>query len=261
MRRVAHSNLCTGSQPTLRSTFNPERMRPSTKIALVAGGLLIAGVAVFGGVYLTLFNPKPVAAVTLPTPSPIPSASSSGAAALSAAWKISTGSFVGYRVREQLANLPAPSDAVGRTSGVTGTASVATNTDGTASVTDITVKADLTQLASDSGRRDGYVQNNSLNTQQFPTATFVSTAPFTCPATVVSGAAGDTTVKGRFTIHGVTKDVSIPLKIQRSGTGVNIVGSYQFHWGDYGVQQPSVPVASVQSDPTIEISLVLTPAT
>jgi polyisoprenoid-binding protein YceI len=59
-------------------------------------------------------------------------------------------------------------------------------------------------------------------------------------------------------VHGVTKDVAIPLKIQRSGTSVNVVGSYTFHWGDFGVQQPQVPVASVQGDPTIEISLVLT---
>jgi polyisoprenoid-binding protein YceI len=237
-------------------------MRISTKITLAAAAILALAFAAFGGVYLTLFNPKPVAHVALPTPAPVasPSASGSVSTALSASWKVTTGSFVGYRVREQLAQLPSPSDAVGRSSAVTGSASVTANADGTASVTGISVSADLTQLASDSGRRDNFVRNNTLNTSQFPTANFASTAPFTCPATVVAGAAGDTSVKGTFTIHGVTRDVSIPLKIQRSGSGVNIVGSYQFHWGDYGVQQPSVPVASVQSDPTIEISLVLAPA-
>jgi polyisoprenoid-binding protein YceI len=229
---------------------------------LVVGAVaaVIVGLAAFAGVYLTMFNPKPVATVALPTPVPVTAAPGSPAA-IGASWKVTSGSFVGYRVREQLARLPAPSDAVGRTSAVTGTASVAPNADGSASVTSITVKADLTQLASDSGRRDNYVQNNSLETSQFPDATFVSTSAFNCPAAVVGGgAAGSTTVQGKFTIHGVTKDVSIPLKIQRSGSNVNVVGSYQFHWGDYGVSQPSVPVASVQSDPTIEISLVLTPA-
>jgi polyisoprenoid-binding protein YceI len=237
-------------------------MRTSTKIALAAVAILVLAVAAFGGVYLTLFNPQPVARVALPTPAPVASPSTSGSpsSALSTSWKVSTGSFVGYRVREQLAQLPAPSDAVGRTSAVTGTAGVTRNADGSASVTGISVSADLTQLASDSGRRDNFLRNNTLNTSQFPSANFASTAAFTCPATVVAGAAGDTSVKGKFTIHGVTRDVSIPLKIQRSGSGVNIVGSYQFHWGDYGVQQPNVAVASVQSDPTIEISLVLAAA-
>jgi hypothetical protein len=54
--------------------------------------------------------------------------------------------------------------------------------------------------------------------------------------------------------------VSIPLKLQRSGNGVNVVGSYTFKWGDFGVQAPRVPVASVTGNPTIEISLVLAPA-
>jgi polyisoprenoid-binding protein YceI len=230
-------------------------------LAIAAAAVALLGVAAFAGAYYTLFNPKPVAAVTLPTPTPVTTTPGAPAAAIGASWTVTSGSFVGYRIREQLARLPAPTDAVGRTSGVTGTASVAPNADGSASVTSITVKADLTQLASDSGRRDNYVQNNSLETSQFPDASFVSTSAFNCPAAVVSGgAAGSTTVQGKFTIHGVTKDVSIPLKIQRSGSDVNVVGSYQFHWGDYGVSQPSVPVASVQSDPTIEISLVLAPA-
>ena len=65
----------------------------------------------------------------------LPSAAPSGATASSAttgtpvtvatapgAWTIASGSEAGYRVREQLANLPAESDAVGRTDAVTGSA-------------------------------------------------------------------------------------------------------------------------------------------
>ncbi len=46
---------------------------------------------------------------------------SSASGRLDGSWKLTTGdSFVGYRVREQLAILPAPSDAVGRTTAVGG---------------------------------------------------------------------------------------------------------------------------------------------
>lgn len=231
------------------------------RLALMVVAAVALAAAAFGTVYFTLFNPKAVAKVALPTPVPVASASAgSSPAALGATWKVTGGSFVGYRVREQLARLPAPTDAVGRTSAVTGNASVSTNADGTAKVTGIDVKADLAQLTSDSGRRDNFVQGNALDTAQFPAATFVSSAAFSVPATVVSGTAGQATVNGKLTVHGVAREVAIPLKIQRSASGVNIVGSYTFHWGDFGVQAPNVPVASVQGDPTIEISLVLTPA-
>ena len=235
-------------------------MKLTTRNLVIAGvALAVVAVAAFAGVYLTLFNPKPVASVALPTPSPIASAGASPAA-LGSTWTVGSGSYVGYRVREQLASLPAPSDAVGRSTAVTGSATVATNSDGTATVSAISIKADLTQLSSDSNRRDNFVQRNSLETGSFPTATFTSTQPFTCPAAVVSGSAGSATVQGRFTIHGQTKDVSIPIQVQRSGAAVNIVATYKFNWGDYGVQQPSVPVASVQGNPVIEISLSLTSA-
>jgi len=224
-----------------------------------AVAILVVAAGAFAAIYLTVFNPRHVAAVSLPTASPVPSGSTT-AAALGGSWRVSAGSFVGYRVREQLANLPAPSDAVGRSSAVTGAAAVTTNADGTATVRSIEVSADLGRLASDSARRDNFVRNNSLSTAQFPQATFTSTSSFTCPAAVVAGAAGTASVTGKLTVHGVTRDVAIPLKIQRSGNSVNVVGSYGFRWGDFAVQQPQVPIASVQDDPVIEISLVLTSA-
>jgi polyisoprenoid-binding protein YceI len=230
-------------------------------ILITAAAMVALAAAAFAGVYLTMFNPRAVSAVALPTPSPIASSSPGASpAALGATWSVGGASFVGYRVREQLATLPAPSDAVGRSRAVTGSASVVTNVDGSATVSSISVRADLSQLASDSGRRDNFVRQNYLETSRFPDAAFVSSEAFTVPASVVSGGAGTATVKGRFTIHGVTRQVSIPLQLQRSGTSVNVVGSYKFAWGDFGVEKPQVPVASVQSDPTIEISLVLSPA-
>jgi polyisoprenoid-binding protein YceI len=224
-------------------------------LAVAIAAVATFALAGFFGLYFTMFNPKAVATVALPTPSPVTSTASSPSSQ-AGTWVVVKGSFVGYRVREKLSSLPAPSDAVGRTPAVTGTAKIVANADGTATVSGLTFRADLTQLASDSGRRDNYLRNNSLESASFPTAEFAGSG-FNVPAAVVGGAAGQVTVQGRFTIHGVTKDVSIPVQLQRSGDSINAVASYRFKWGDYGVAQPSVPVASVQGDPTIEISLVL----
>jgi len=48
-----------------------------------------------------------------------------GSGDLAGDWTVASGSLAGYRVREQLANLPAESDAVGRTDQVTGTITLA----------------------------------------------------------------------------------------------------------------------------------------
>ena len=227
-------------------------MTKTRVLVLGLGGVLLLGGAAFMTVYLLFFNPKPVATVSLP-----PRSAATPTGALAGRWNIAEGSFVGYRVREQLAQLPAPTDAVGRTSAVTGSVGVTMNSDGSATVSDINVKADLSQLTSDSRRRDNFVRNNALDTYTHPEASFAGTQPVTVPAPIVAGAAGEVTVPGTFTIHGQDRAVSLVLKVQRNGASVNVVASYTFQWGDYGVERPSVPVASVQSNPTIEISLVL----
>jgi polyisoprenoid-binding protein YceI len=233
------------------------RITPRTWLVAAAAAIVLGGIA-FGAVYLAMFNPRSVARVALPSATPVPQ-DSTASAGLGASWKVS-GGFVGYRVREQLASLPAPSDAVGRTTAVTGSATVAGNPDGSATVTALNVSADVSQLQSDSSRRDNYIRGNYLETGRFPTATFQLAGPVTIPPDIVAGAAGKVVLRGTFTIHGVSMQVPMTLSLQRSGTSVNIVASYQFEWGQYGVNRPSTPFATVQSNPTIELSLVLSPA-
>ena len=86
-------------------------------------------------------------------------------------WQVAADSVAGYRVREQLANLPAESDAVGRTSDVTGSITVDADGDG-ARLTAGTLTVDTTTIASDEGRRDNRMRSEGLQTDQFPTATF-----------------------------------------------------------------------------------------
>src|SRR3972149_2660005 len=63
---------------------------------------------------------------------------------------------VRYRVREQLARLSFPSDAVGRTTAVTG--AIAFGPDGIIDRERSRFVIDLTTLATDQQRRDGYVR-------------------------------------------------------------------------------------------------------
>jgi polyisoprenoid-binding protein YceI len=146
---------------------------------------------------------------------------------------------------------------VGRTTGVTGGFTLTLNGDGSGSAANVKVQADLAQLQSDSRRRDGFVSRDTLETDRYPNAVFTGGDPVTVPKAVIDGAEGTITVAGQWEIHGQVKPASIDLKVRRDGDKVDVVGSYGFTWGDFGVRKPQVQSATVKGDPVIEFSLVL----
>ena len=129
----------------------------------------------------------------------------------------------GYRVREQLANLPAESDAVGRTNDVTGSITLVGAGDG-AQLTEGSLTVDTTTLVSDESRRDNRLRSEGLETDAFPTATFTITQPVDIPAAAVAGTATDVSLVGDLTLHGVTKAVTIPAQARLVDGQVQVVG-------------------------------------
>src|SRR4030081_282883 len=93
-----------------------------TLIAAIVAGALILGAAGVGILYFVVFAGSSPQKLTLSSPTPSTSASTSpDASAGAGTWRVGPGSPAGYPVREKLASLSAPSDAVGRTTAVTGT--------------------------------------------------------------------------------------------------------------------------------------------
>ena len=76
-------------------------------------------------------------------------------------------SVAGYRVREQLANLPAESDAVGRTDQVTGSITLETS-GSTTTLTAGALTVDTTSITSDKSQRDNRLRGEGLQTDQLP---------------------------------------------------------------------------------------------
>jgi polyisoprenoid-binding protein YceI len=219
----------------------------------VAAGIGVP-VVVFAAVYLLFFTPDSKEKLKL-------SANESGGAAstssLEGRWSVAPGSQAGYRVREKLANLPAPSDAVGRTTAITGGFTVAGTGDSLA-VRDTSFQADLTQLSSDQGKRDNRIRTMGLESDRFPNATFKATDPIEVPGEAIAGKPFQTKVTGDLTVHGVTKRVTIPVDVQRTGENVELAGSITFPFSEFGMQPPSVPpLVSVGDNATMEFKLLL----
>ena len=163
-----------------------------------------------------------------------------------------SGSWAGYRVQEQLVGVGG-STAVGRTPDISGTITLA----GT-QLTDANLTVDLTTLVSDQSMRDGQLARQGVETDQFPNATFVLTAPIELGHVPTQGEEVSVTATGDLTIHGVTKNVEIPLKATLTQDVIGVSGSFTFTWEDFGMEQPSSQrVVSLADDVTLEFQIFL----
>ncbi len=204
----------------------------------------------------------PASEAPAPAESAAPAASAAVAVGLDGTWTVDpsvgsfddfSGSFVGYRVTEELVGI-GTSTAVGRTPDVTGSLTLAGTT-----ITDASFEADLTTLQSDSGMRDGQLGRQGLETDTYPTATFVLAEPIELDAAPAEGATIEATAVGDLTLHGVTKRVEIPLEARLANGVVTVVGSLPVAFGDYGMTAPeSMRVLSIDENGTMEFQLQFT---
>jgi polyisoprenoid-binding protein YceI len=237
----------------------------SRLIALAA--VVVAAIAVGGFIaYDQVLRGDAIAALTLPASTPsadataepstaatAPSGEPATSTGVAGTWNVTTGSEAGYRVRERLANLPAESDAIGRTEDVSGSITVEADGDG-ARLTGGTLTVDTTTITSDEDRRDNRLRTEGLQTDQFPTATFTVTQPVDVPAAALEGTAADLTLIGDLTLHGVTKAVEIPAQAQLVGDTMQVAGSLTFPLSDFEISPPNVGgfILSIAEEGTLE---------
>ena len=230
-----------------------------TLIAAIVGGALLLGAAGLGIIYFAVFAGSSPQKLALSSPTPSTSASTSqDSSAGAGTWTVGSGSQAGYRVREKLAALSAPSDAVGRTTAVTGTFTLTQAASGY-SVTAADITVDVTKLSSDQSRRDQRIHSQGLESDRYPTATFKLTSPIALTADATSGQTVHVSATGDLTIHGVTKSVTIPIDARLTGSKIELVGSISFPFSQFGMTPPSIGgFVSVQNTATMEFQLLLT---
>src|SRR5256714_8206569 len=230
-----------------------------TLIAGIVGGALLLGGAGLGIMYSVVFAGSSPQKRALSSPTPSTSASPSPDSSTGAGtWTVGSGSQAGYRVREKLAALSAPSDAVGRTTAVTGTLTLAQASSGY-SVTAANFTVDVSKLSSDQSRRDQRIHSQGLESDRYPTAIFTLTSPIALTADAGSGQTNHLSATGDLTIHGVTKSVTIPIDARLTGSKIELVGSISFPFSEFGMTPPSIGgFVSVQNNSTMEFQLLLT---
>jgi len=161
-----------------------------------------------------------------------------------------------YLVTEQLANVSLPSDAVAETSEVSG--EIVVNSDGSIATPGGMIEVDLRTLQSDRQMRDNYLRRNVLQTEQFPSATFVPTQVTGLPSTLPTSGEVSFQLAGDLTIRDVTRPVVWDVTAIVNGDLVVALAATSFTFDEFSLTQPSVPVVlSLEDNIRLEMEVTL----
>lgn len=166
--------------------------------------------------------------------------------------EVCSSTFAGFRIDEELVGVGGVT-VVGRTPGVQGQIAIEGTT-----VTAGEFVVDMTGLVTDSNARNAAIRSQAIETDAFPTSTFVLTEVLDF-GSVDAGQTVTVDATGNLTVHGVTQNVTIPLTASLESGVIVVTGQIELALADYGISAPSAPiVASVEDTTVLELQVFLT---
>lgn len=105
--------------------------------------------------------------------------------------------------------------------------------------------------------RDGNARFTVFEVESYPTATLTGTLPL-APKLLSSTEARTQTAQftGQLTLHGVTRELSFPVMVTRSGLAARAEGRFAVRLSDFEMRRPSL--FGVVVDDRVEVSVSLT---
>jgi polyisoprenoid-binding protein YceI len=164
-------------------------------------------------------------------------------------------SVASYQVREQLASLNFPSDAIGKTDQITGM--IGLKPDGSIDTAVSKFTVDLASLQSDKSMRDNFLRRAVLHTDQYPQAVFVPTQVTGLSLPLKTG---DVSFKvtGDMTIQNVTRPVTWDVTGNFQGNTATGKATTTFTFEDFNLNQPHVAtVLSIVDKITLNVDLTM----
>jgi polyisoprenoid-binding protein YceI len=117
---------------------------------------------------------------------------------------------------------------------------------------------DLNSIETDTEKLTGHLKTaDFFDVAKYPTATFVSTSLADAPA---GSADGSTHIlKGNLTMHGVTKEVTVPVKAQQTAEGVRATSEFTINRHDWGISYKGMADDLVKDNVLIRLDLMFPP--
>ncbi len=218
-------------------TRRRKRSRPRRWVWWLAGAAVAVIVLAVGGAFLyihVISGPAPAPLTLKPasgSSSPV-SQGDSAASSVSGTWKITTGSVVGYRVKEVLVGQS--QTAVGRTSAITGDVTISGTT-----VTAAGFTVQMATIKSNESERDVQFRGRIMDTAAYPTGTLTLTKPIALGALPAAGVVKTYTATADLTLHGQTRPVTFPLSAERTSGQIEVSGSIPVLFSRWDIPNPS----------------------
>lgn len=223
---------------------------------------VVSAALLAGGCTPTASTPAPSTAPQASAPSTPTSATATGSTPSPTAASVVRGanrfviapdaSEARFRAQEQLVGRNLPSEAVGKTNSVSGGVSLDANGAAIKSASKIIV--DLRTLKTDSSQRDGFIQQNTLQTRTYPNAEFVVSEIKGLPNPLPTSGDAKIQLIGDLTIHGVTKPATWDATVKFGGSEMTGTAIITTKMTDFGMTPPKVgPVLSIED--TIKLEL------
>jgi polyisoprenoid-binding protein YceI len=212
--------------------------------------LIVAGLLYAQHFASTVNQPHTAPGAIAVTTTPIPSTG------LETFQIVSAQSTASYSVFENLIIQNKPNnDAIGTTHSVTGSFKIRTTPSPLVASMNITV--DLRTLQSDAAMRDRYIQRNTLETDTYPYATFISVSTQGLPANYTNGQTVHFQLIGNLTLHGKTNKETFDVQGKLVGNTISGTATSTIFMTDFGIQPPNLAnIAIAQNKVVITLNFV-----
>ncbi len=226
-------------------------------ILLALTGLIL--VIIVAGVMYTVYTARFASAVNQPhtasgaitvTETPIPSTG------LQTFQIVPVQTTASYSVYENLIFQNKPNnDAIGTTHSLQGSFRIRTGA--SPLVTAMNIKVDLRTLQSDAQRRDNFIQQNTLQTDTYPYATFISVSTQGLPASYSDGQTVHFQLTGNLTMHGKTNKEVFDVQGKVVGNTITGTATSTIFMTDFGIQPPNLANIAIAQNKVV-ITLAFT---
>lgn len=123
------------------------------------------------------------------------------------------------------------------------------------SAASVEVNIDLASLDTGNKLRNREMKELYLHTGKYPTAKFKSVS-VAGPASIAANTPADIKVTGDFTLHGVTKRMTIPVRVVLIPDGrIHATSSFNVHLPDFGIDVPQNILVTVNNDVPVRLDL------
>lgn len=158
--------------------------------------------------------------------------------------------FAGYRIEELFAGETVKVEAAGRTGDVTGTLVIEGTT-----ITEVTITVAMDTLTSDSGRRDDVLRTAAIETDTFPTATFVLGDPVDLGTVPAFDEVVELALTGDLTLRDVTRPVTLEVEARWNGEAIDVAGGAGIVLADFAIEVISTAFVTIDDTGRFEFQL------